>query len=78
MDSSRRAFIKRAIGVGASTAATGVASESGALCQAPGVRGFNHVALPMQNVDAMVAFYRALGFRVDEGARSARSVSAHR
>jgi len=69
MDSSRRAFIKRAIGVGASAAATGVASESGALAQAPGVRGFDHVALPMQNVDAMVAFYRALGFRVDEGAQ---------
>ena len=30
------------------------------------IRGFDHVALPMQNTEAMMAFYRALGFRVDE------------
>ena len=28
------------------------------------VRGFDHVALPMQNTDAMIAFYRGLGFDV--------------
>jgi catechol 2,3-dioxygenase-like lactoylglutathione lyase family enzyme len=28
------------------------------------VRGFDHVALPMQNTDAMIAFYRSLGFDV--------------
>jgi catechol 2,3-dioxygenase-like lactoylglutathione lyase family enzyme len=66
MDSSRRAFIKRAIGVGASTAAIGAATQPGALAQTPGIRSFDHVALPMQNVEAMVAFYRALGFRVNE------------
>jgi len=33
----------------------------------PGVRGFDHVAIPMQNVDAMLSFYRALGFTVNEG-----------
>jgi catechol 2,3-dioxygenase-like lactoylglutathione lyase family enzyme len=32
------------------------------------VRGFDHVALPMQNVAAMLAFYRGLGFDVNEGA----------
>jgi catechol 2,3-dioxygenase-like lactoylglutathione lyase family enzyme len=36
--------------------------------QTPGVRRFDHVALPMQNTDAMVSFYRALGFRVEENA----------
>ena len=61
MDSSRRAFIKRAIGAGAVVAAPVTAAA-----QAPGVRGFDHVALPMQNVDAMLAFYRALGFQVNE------------
>jgi catechol 2,3-dioxygenase-like lactoylglutathione lyase family enzyme len=66
MESSRRSFIKRAIGVGAASAA-GVAGGSTALAQSPGVRGFDHVALPMQNVDAMLAFYRALGFQVNEG-----------
>jgi catechol 2,3-dioxygenase-like lactoylglutathione lyase family enzyme len=31
-----------------------------------GVAGFDHVSLPMQNTDAMVAFYRALGLDVAE------------
>src|SRR5262245_39079281 len=30
------------------------------------VRGFDHVALPMQNTEAMLAFYRALGLQVAE------------
>jgi len=30
------------------------------------VEGFDHVSLPMQHTDAMVAFYRALGFEVAE------------
>ena len=30
------------------------------------VAGFDHVSLPMQDTDAMVAFYRALGFDVAE------------
>jgi catechol 2,3-dioxygenase-like lactoylglutathione lyase family enzyme len=29
--------------------------------------GFDHVALPMQNVHAMLAFYRGLGLRINEG-----------
>jgi catechol 2,3-dioxygenase-like lactoylglutathione lyase family enzyme len=32
------------------------------------VRGFDHVALPMQNTDAMLAFYRGLGFDMRESA----------
>jgi catechol 2,3-dioxygenase-like lactoylglutathione lyase family enzyme len=31
-----------------------------------GVRGFDHVALPMQEVEDMAAFYRALGLEVAE------------
>jgi catechol 2,3-dioxygenase-like lactoylglutathione lyase family enzyme len=34
--------------------------------QVSGVSGFDHVSLPMQHVDAMVAFYRAIGFDVAE------------
>jgi len=34
------------------------------------VTGFDHVALPMQNTDAMLAFYRGLGFDVNEGAQA--------
>ena len=30
------------------------------------VRGFDHVALPMQDTDAMAAFYRSLGLQVAE------------
>jgi catechol 2,3-dioxygenase-like lactoylglutathione lyase family enzyme len=30
------------------------------------VAGFDHIALPMQNVEAMVAFYRSLGLTVNQ------------
>jgi catechol 2,3-dioxygenase-like lactoylglutathione lyase family enzyme len=30
------------------------------------IRGFDHVSLPMQHTEAMVAFYRSLGLRVAE------------
>jgi catechol 2,3-dioxygenase-like lactoylglutathione lyase family enzyme len=39
--------------------------------QGPGrIRGFDHVALPMQNTEAMLAFYRGLGLAVTEGANA--------
>jgi catechol 2,3-dioxygenase-like lactoylglutathione lyase family enzyme len=45
--------------------ATAAAATSEAVAQQTGkVRGFDHVALPMQNTDAMIAFYRGLGFDV--------------
>ncbi len=57
---SRRTFI---------AAAAGAASPLGA--QSPGrVTGCDHVALPMQNTDAMLAFYRGLGFEVREAANA--------
>ncbi len=55
MRSSRRKFIEGAVAAGASRA---VAQPAGR------VLGFDHVALPMQNTDAMLAFYRRLGFEV--------------
>jgi catechol 2,3-dioxygenase-like lactoylglutathione lyase family enzyme len=57
---SRRTFLKAAIAAGAAGAAS---------LQAQGanrVAGFDHAAVPMQNVDAMVAFYRRLGFQMSE------------
>ena len=75
MESSRRTFIKRAIG--ASAGATALQAAGGAphaLAQTPGVRAFDHVALPMENVDRMLAFYRSIGFDVIEGAQAC---SAH-
>jgi catechol 2,3-dioxygenase-like lactoylglutathione lyase family enzyme len=57
---SRRRFVGEAIAV--STVPAASAQQSG------GIRGFDHVALPMQNTDAMLAFYRALGCDVIESA----------
>jgi catechol 2,3-dioxygenase-like lactoylglutathione lyase family enzyme len=59
--SSRRTFVKTLV----ATTAAGRAVHA----QPRGsVRGFDHVALPMQNSEAMVAFYRGLGFQMTETA----------
>jgi catechol 2,3-dioxygenase-like lactoylglutathione lyase family enzyme len=58
--SSRRGFVKGAIAAG-----VGGGSRLGAQ-PAGRVAGFDHVALPMQNTEAMLAFYRSLGFDVAE------------
>jgi catechol 2,3-dioxygenase-like lactoylglutathione lyase family enzyme len=34
------------------------------------IKVFDHVALPMQNTDAMIAFYRSLGLQVAENAQA--------
>ncbi|HTS50934.1 MAG TPA: VOC family protein [Bryobacteraceae bacterium] len=54
-------------------AAAGAAGRESKAQNAGSVRGFDHVALPMQNTDAMLAFYRRLGFDVVEN-RAACSV----
>jgi catechol 2,3-dioxygenase-like lactoylglutathione lyase family enzyme len=59
--SSRRRFVKSLVAAGAVGRATGLGAQ-----QTGRVSGFDHVALPMQNADAMVAFYRSLGFEVRE------------
>jgi catechol 2,3-dioxygenase-like lactoylglutathione lyase family enzyme len=61
-ENSRRRFIKHVITGGAA-----IAGVSGAAAQTSSIRALDHVALPMRNVDAMIAFYRAVGFQVDEG-----------
>jgi catechol 2,3-dioxygenase-like lactoylglutathione lyase family enzyme len=61
--SSRRRFI-RSVAAGAAFGVVGVSSPSAQ--QIGHVRGFDHVALPMANTDAMVAFYKALGFGISE------------
>ena len=67
---SRRRFIKGVLGggVGASMVVAGGASTLAAQGGEP-IRSFDHVAVPMRNTDAMVRFYRALGFTVNESAR---------
>jgi catechol 2,3-dioxygenase-like lactoylglutathione lyase family enzyme len=61
--SSRRTFVRTVV----SAAVVGSASRAQAQ-QAGRVSGFDHVALPMQNTEAMVTFYRALGFQTSETA----------
>jgi len=59
-ESSRRRFLKRVI------TGAGIAAGPAVHAQSTGVRAFDHVALPLQNAEAMIAFYRALGFDVEE------------
>ncbi len=67
----RRGFIKRLVAFGAGAPAAGhFFGARRARAQASSmVSGFDHVAAPMRNSEAMVRFYRALGFQVNEGAR---------
>ena len=66
---SRRTFITGVAVTGAAGAT--LSSESRAQAQQPGrVRGFDHVALPMQNTEAMLAFYKSLGLQINEGAQA--------
>ena len=67
----RRSFIKQVLGAGAAVSASGAfASRAAAGArQAPGIVALDHVAIPIQNVEEMVPFYRALGFLVREGER---------
>ena len=62
----QRTFPRRKF-IGGLAAAKALAQNAGS------VRGFDHVALPMQNTDAMLAFYRRLGLEVVEN-RAACSV----
>ena len=55
---SRRRFVS-------ATTAVAIAPVAAAQ-QTSGIRGFDHVALPMQNTDAMLAFYGGLGLQVTE------------
>jgi catechol 2,3-dioxygenase-like lactoylglutathione lyase family enzyme len=67
---ARRTFIKRALAAGAALVVpTGAAANlRDAPRQVTGVGQLDHVAVPMRNVEAMIAFYRTLGFVVREGA----------
>ena len=60
---SRRRFVKTMVAAG-----TAAASGSAAAQESGRIGGFDHVALPMQNTDAMLAFYKSLGFEMRESA----------
>jgi catechol 2,3-dioxygenase-like lactoylglutathione lyase family enzyme len=61
-NSSRRKLVKGLVAAGAAEGARLRAQRPGS------IQGFDHVALPMQNTDAMLAFYRGLGLQVSENA----------
>src|ERR1700722_10042690 len=64
--SSRRRFMMGVVAAGVS--ASGFQAQAQ---QATGnIRGFDHVALPMQNTEAMLSFYRGLGLQVTENANA--------
>ena len=65
----RRCFLKHAARAGAALAATGLGHGVGRAQASPAIVRFDHVAVPMRNTAAMVAFYRDLGFDVMEGDR---------
>jgi hypothetical protein len=71
--SSRRGFIRRVAAASAAVSATGGVTAVSAQ-QTGRVRGFDHVALPMEKTEAMLVFYRALGCDVIE---SANACSVH-
>ena len=61
---SRREAIKTALAAAAAVSPASLAAQGRGA-----VSGFDHVALPLQNADAMIAFYRALGFRIVDNPR---------
>lgn len=65
----RRVLFRRLAAAGAALAVSGPAGWlRRARAQGAGrVTGFDHVAAPMRDVEAMVGFYRKLGFQVNEG-----------
>jgi catechol 2,3-dioxygenase-like lactoylglutathione lyase family enzyme len=74
--SSRRTFIKRAIlglGTTAPLCVLPLGSEAVAQSALP-IRRLDHVAIPIQNVEAMASFYRGLGFHVNQ---SVARISVH-
>ncbi len=60
-NSSRRRFLKGVVAVSAAASGANLQGQGGNR-----VSGFDHVAVPMQNAEAMVAFYRRLGFQMTE------------
>ena len=66
---SRRRFLKTSVVGGVTLVAMSNSSGSAQTQTASHLVRFDHVAVPMRNTTEMVAFYRGLGFHVNEGDR---------
>ncbi len=66
--SPRRSFIKHVLATGAAVSASSTFAGRAAagVRQASEIGALDHVAIPIQNVEEMVRFYRTLGFDVQE------------
>ncbi len=65
---SRRQFIRRALAGGLGASSGLVASSDEAAAQTTSsIRSFDHVSIPLRDTDAMLSFYRSLGFTIIEG-----------
>ena len=78
---TRRSFLKHVIAAGGVGVGIGAATARRPSAQAeqsdPRIAGFDHVAVPMRNTEAMVGFYRRLGFAVRESDRICSVHMAH-
>lgn len=70
----RRRFLKQLVAGATVGASASPARGSGVHAQEGAISSFDHVAVPMQNTEAMIAFYRALGLHVTE---TSSRVSVH-
>ena len=71
----RREFLKQFVaGTTVAASASAAVGGSGVRAQEGAISSFDHVAVPMQNTEEMIAFYRALGVHVME---TAGRVSVH-
>lgn len=62
---TRRTLIRSVAAASVLGGASPVVAQQGA-----GIRGFDHVALPMEHTEEMLAFYRGLGLQVVENANA--------
>lgn len=70
----RRGFLRQLVAGATVAASVSPARGSAVHAQEGAITSFDHVAVPMQNTEAMIAFYRALGLHVME---TDRRVSVH-
>ena len=67
-EASRRQFIRRTLAGGLGVSSGLGATEQGATAQTTNpIRSFDHVSIPLRDTDAMLSFYRSLGFTIIEG-----------